>query len=132
MKKSLIIFLILFLSGLIHTDLIAQEASITFHVNLQPELKDSTFVPGRDFIEITGDVFPFSKSGNRLKDDSVPADSIYSITLNFDRFSVNKTYAYNFIMNINGQPRKESMPRQVAIRPGEHELDALYFDAFAW
>jgi len=131
MKNKLIFLLTLSLSILALSEVFAQEASVTFQVNLQPELEDSTFVPGRDFIEITGNVFPFNKSGNRLK-DGAPADSVYSITLNFDRFSVNKTFAYNFVMNINGQPRKESMPRQVTVQQGEHELDALYFDAFAW
>lgn len=117
---------------LISSDAFAQQASVTFNLNLQPQLEDSTFIPGRDYVEISGREFPFSKRGNLLKDSSTPADSVYSITLTFNRMDLNKTFSYNYILNINGQPRKESMPRQIDILQGEHELDPFYFDAFAW
>jgi len=126
-RTLLTIFLFFISSGVF-----AQQASVTFHLNLKPQLEDSIFIPGRDYVEISGSEYPFSKRGNRLTDQSSPADSIYSITLTFTRADLNKTFSYNYVLNINGQPRKESMPRQIDILPGEHELDAFYFDAFAW
>ena len=130
MNKYLLLPITLFF--LLSSAVFAQQASVTFNLNLKPQLEDSTFIPGRDYVEISGSEYPFSKRGNLLKDNSSPADSVYSITLTFTRMDLNKTFSYNYILNINGQPRKESMPRQIDILAGEHELDPFYFDAFAW
>ncbi|MGF1670230.1 MAG: hypothetical protein ACFCU6_07265 [Balneolaceae bacterium] len=108
------------------------QSTVVFNLNLEPELRDSVFVPGRDYVEITGNDYPFTKRNNRLADLSTPRDSIYSITLEFTRSDLNKTFNYNFVVFINGQPRSESMPRQITIQPGKYELDPFYFDAFAW
>ena len=108
------------------------QPTITFNLNLEPQLKDSVFIPGRDRVLVTGDIFPLSKSANLLKDTSTPPDSIYSITLRFSNNEFGKTLNYNFIMYINGQRREESMRRQIRVRDDEMHLDALYFDSYAW
>lgn len=108
------------------------QATVTFNVNLQPQLKDSIFIPGRDWIEISGSQYPFTKSNNRLSDTSTPKDSVYSITLDFLRSDMNQTFNYNFVMYLDGKAQREGMRRQIRVRPGKQNLDALYFDAYAW
>lgn len=129
-SRKILLFLCLFLCGVL-PDLYAQASTITFNVNLQPELKDSIFIPSRDRILVTGNQHPFSRDNNRLT-DTTPIDSVYSITLRFMRGDLNKTFNFNYVMYIDGKPRRESMVRQIEIQPGRHNLDALYFDGFAW
>ena len=105
---------------------------VTFNLNLQPQLKDSTFIPGRDRVEITGNSFHFMYPNNRLTDNSIPKDSIYTITLRFTNRDIGETYEYNYVLYIDGEPQGESMPRQIRIRNANQVLDPLYFDAFAW
>ncbi|NBB76891.1 MAG: hypothetical protein GVY02_05875 [Bacteroidetes bacterium] len=105
---------------------------VTFNLNLQPQLKDSVFIPGRDRVELTGNSFPFMNPNNRLRDTSTPKDSVYSITLRFSSRDVGNTYEYNYVLYIDGKPQRESLPRQIRIRNGNQVLDPFYFDAFAW
>ncbi len=114
------------------TDIIAQSADITFNVNLQPQLKDSIFIPGRDRLIVTGNQYPFNQPDTKLTDTSTPKDSVYTVTLKFFRRDFNKTFNYSFVMYIDGEPIRESMVRQINVRPEDQDLDALYFDAFAW
>jgi hypothetical protein len=108
------------------------QPTITFNINLEPQLKDSVFIPGRDRILVTGNTFPLTQSSNILKDSSTPPDSIYSITLRFSNNDFGKTLNYKYIMYINGQRKEESLDRQVRVRREEMDLDALYFDSYAW
>ena len=128
--RKFLLFL-LALSCLLISELTAQSAVVTFNVNLEPQLKDSIFIPGRDWIIITGRQYPFRQSNNRLT-DTVPKDSVYSITLRFNANDLNKTFNYNFVMYTDGRARREDMVRQITIERGERNLDALYFNAFAW
>ena len=129
--KTVVIFLFLFFSILIG-ELFAQSAEITFNVNLQPQLKDSIFIPGRDRILITGTQEPFSRINNRLSDNSTPKDSVYSVTLRFSQTDINRRFSYNYVMYIDGTPQRENMRRQIKVTRGKHNLDALYFNTFAW
>ena len=108
------------------------QPKVTFNLNLQPQLKDSTFIPGRDRVEITGNSFPFLNPSNRLRDTSTPKDSVYTITLRFSNRDIGDSFEYNYVLYIDGKPYRESMPRQIRVRNGEMVLDPYYFDAFAW
>lgn len=127
--KALFLFFT-FLLSLIYSS--QAQSAVTFNVNLQSELKDSVFIPGRDYLVISGSKYPFSKISNRLADTATPPDSVYSITLKFSNSDVNKQFDYNYIMYVNGVPKKESMKRYIKIPRKDASLDALYFNAFAW
>lgn len=110
---------------------VAAQSTVTFNLNLKPQLEDSLFIPGRDFVEIKGDGYPLNMNSNRLT-DTAPRDSIYSITLRFARSDLNKNLDYSYILHVNGEQIRENMSRSIRIQPGEHDLDALHFNSFAW
>lgn len=127
-KTVCLIIIIIFTAG-VH--LSAQPATVTFNINLQPELKNSVFIPGRDWIVITGNQYPFDKLNNRLE-DSAPIDSIYSITLQFRSSDINKNLGFNYVMYIEGNAIREDMRREIEIYQDSQNLDPFYFNAFAW
>lgn len=123
--------MLLVLMGIFSVSMYAQ-SKITFNINLKPQLEDSTFVPGRDNVQLTGSIYPLTSANPTYLIDSEPIDSIYSVTISFPNRVRNQTLTYNFEMLIDYQKRKESLPRNLLISLSEVELDALYFDAFAW
>lgn len=107
------------------------QSTITFQVNLKPQLKDSVFIPGRDAVTLTGNIYPITNGEITLKDEA-PRDSIYTVEVKFPGSYTGKKLEYNFVLETEQQTIKESMPRQLGIRSGTFTLDALYFDSFAW
>lgn len=111
-------------------NLLAQ--TVTFNVNLKPQLEDSTFIPGRDNIQIVGSVPPLNTPTPYYLTDEEPIDSVYSATIDFSPRFRNQTITYNYEMMVNYQKQTENLPRSLLLRQQEVELDALYFNAFAW
>ncbi|MGN8226836.1 hypothetical protein [Gracilimonas sp. BCB1] len=108
------------------------QSKVTFNVNLTPMLKDSTFVPGRDYIRVTGNLSPISTRPVRLH-DSNPVDSIYTAEVRFSSRYSNSELEYNFeIVHPEGKKKTEQLPRKVRLSGRELELPPLYFNAFAW
>jgi hypothetical protein len=105
---------------------------VTFNVNLKPQLEDSTFIPGRDQLQLVGNLQPINTARPYFLTDTEPIDSVYSVTINFPGRFRNQTLIYNFEMTINYFKQTESLERRLLLRTGEVELDALYFNAFAW
>lgn len=129
MKYPLVITFLI--SMFMSTSLLAQ-SSVTFNVNLKPQLVDSSFVPGRDQIEIIGNIRPLSMLRGYVLTDTEPVDSVYSVTMNFStRFNRN-TLTYNFVMTANSIKLTEVLERNLTLQNREVSLDALYFNAFAW
>ena len=128
-KKNLSLALLCILFAIPSLTASAQ-STITFKVNLKPLMEDSVFVPGRDVAKITGNIMPLTR-GITLKDES-PQDSIYTAEVNFSRSYSGKKLSYNFVLETEPKTIRESRPRTLAIRSGKYDLDALYFDAFAW
>ena len=124
---TLFLFLIPFAAG-VH----AQTTELTFSVNLKPQLQDSTFVPGRDQLVLVGNLPPINGLNPYFLVDEIPVDSIYSVTVRFPSRLRNQELTYNFEMTTNGRKQTELMPRAVKLLGREIELDALYFNAFAW
>ena len=121
-----------FLAVTMMTNSVIAQNTVTFKVNLQPQLKDSIFVPGRDVALLTGNVFPLTPT-NRVKlTEGSEVDSIYTVEVSFPFSAVDKELEYNFILKTPDEEMKEMNPRFVRIRKGDRELDALYFNAFAW
>lgn len=107
------------------------QSTVTFQLNMEPQLKDSVFVPGRDVVKLKGDLYPLTGKGVTLS-DTAPKDSIYSVEIRFPGSANGKTISYNFVLETGPKTLNESMPRQLRLRRGSHTLDALYFDSFAW
>lgn len=71
------------------SSIINAQTSITFNVNLKPQLEDSSFIPGRDNLKIVGDLYPIITPNPYYLVDEEPIDSIYSITIRFSsRFEI--------------------------------------------
>ncbi|MEQ9266646.1 MAG: hypothetical protein RLN81_15560 [Balneolaceae bacterium] len=131
MKFKFLLTSFLLVSIFTSGSLIAQ-SSVTFNVNLKPQLEDSTFVPGRDKLEIIGDIRPLSMLRAFQLTDTEPVDSVYSVTLNFSTRFNRQTLTYNFIMTANDVKLTEVLERNLTLQNREVSLDALYFNAFAW
>lgn len=128
------IFTLLLLGAfsLIGSSTIEARQQVTFNVNLKPQLEDSIFVPGRDQLQLVGNLQPINTARPYFLTDTEPIDSVYSITINFPGRFRNQTLVYNFEMMVNYIKQTESLERRLLLRSGEVELDALYFNAFAW
>lgn len=122
----------LFLISIFTSGSLIAQSSVTFNVNLKPQLEDSTFVPGRDKLEIIGDIRPLSMLRAFQLTDTEPIDSVYSVTLNFSTRFNRQTLTYNFIMTANDVKLTEVLERNLTLQNREVSLDALYFNAFAW
>ena len=108
------------------------QSEITFNVNLKPQLVDSVFIPGRDQLKIVGDLNPINRLTPYYLVDEEPIDSIYTITIRFSSRFRNQILTYNYEMISNGIKYTEVLPRSLQLQDREVELDALYFNAFAW
>lgn len=108
------------------------QTSVTFNVNLKPQLEDSTFIPGRDQIKIVGDLYPINTPNPYYLIDEEPIDSIYTIEVRFSSRFRNQMLNYNFEMTSNYVRLTEVLPRSLQLQGREVELDAFYFNAFAW
>lgn len=124
-----VLFVTLFL---IAFTIVAEAQSVTFNVNLKPQLEDSSFVPGRDELKIVGDLYPLNTPTPYILIDEEPIDSVYSITVRFSSRFRNQTLTYNFEMISNYVRLTEVLPRNLQLQGREVDLDAMYFNAFAW
>lgn len=122
----------LFLVSVLTSSSVIAQSSVTFNVNLKPQLEDSSFVPGRDMLEIIGDIRPLSMLRTFRLTDTEPVDSVYSVTLNFSTRFNRQMLTYNFIMTANSIKLTEVLERNLTLQNREVSLDALYFNAFAW
>lgn len=131
--KSVVLFLAM---TVIHFTGIVPHAtaqnSVTFQVNLKPQLEDSVFIPDRDRIYLTGDIFPLSERRKVYLTDEAPIDSVYEATVRFTSSAVGETLNYNFFISLPDEVLEEQMSRQTKLESGKRELDALYFNSFAW
>lgn len=120
-----------FIIGALQSSLWARQ-SVTFNVNMKPQLEDSSFVPGRDQLRLVGNVSPINTARPYFLTDTAPKDSIFSVTINFSSQYRNKSIVYNFEMTANYRTYKENLKRNLLIQFDEVSLDPLYFNAFAW
>lgn len=108
------------------------QSKVTFKVNLEPMLKDSTFVPGRDQIQLVGEFFPLGKNRALPMDEGNEIDSIYTTVIRFSSRYAGKELEYNFQIVTPSEIKKEKLPRKIDLRKREIETPPLYFNAFAW
>lgn len=131
--KYLYFFISVFLSAAVSTGVHAQ-TKVTFRVNLKPMLEDSSFVPGQDVLEVSGDLMPFSRTKRFELRDEAPADSIYSVTVEFPRrwndHMLNFTYIIRSRFNLYKE-KQEAFPRMLELKTREITTRALLFDTYA-
>ena len=106
--------------------------TVTFKINLKPQLEDSIFVPGRDVALLQGNIFPLTPTNRVQLTEGSEVDSIYTVDVNFPFTAVDKELTYTYILKTPEEEIKEMNPRFLRIRKGDRELDALYFNTFAW
>ncbi|SMO82069.1 hypothetical protein [Gracilimonas mengyeensis] len=121
----------LFFFVLFNCSVLAQ-SNITFNVNLKPQLEDSVFIPGQDKIEIYGNLYPLGMNKTLQLVDKAPIDSIYTVEIRFSRNYNGKNLRYNYVLRTDEGELRESNPRSINLQKGETELDAIYFNSFAW
>jgi len=108
------------------------QSEVTFKVNLKPQLEDSVFIPGRDQIYLQGNVYPLSNRQKTYLKDHAPADSVYEVSVRFPSRVIGQQLSYNFFIQTPQNTKEEQMPRNLQLRSRDQELDALYFNSFAW
>ncbi|MDZ7715679.1 MAG: hypothetical protein U5J95_05640 [Balneolaceae bacterium] len=111
---------------------LAAQNTVTFKVNLTPQLEDSIFVPGRDIALLQGNLYPLTPTHRFQLTEGSEIDSIYTVDVNFPLTAINKELKYTFILKTPEKEITEMNPRFLRIKKGDRELDALYFDTFAW
>ena len=122
---TLLIFFIL-------PEAVFSQTSLTFNLNLQPQLEDSIFIPGKDKALVTGNILPFQREKTFELIDEQPIDSIYTVKIDFSGIHNGKNLIFNYLLQTEQGVIRESRPRTIQLRKGETNLDALYFDAFAF
>lgn len=110
---------------------VSAQSTVTFNLNLKPQLEDSVFIPNRDKVFLVGSTFPLRLNRPLVMRDEDPIDSVYTVEVMFNRDQLNTLAEYNFMLSINSNQLKEDIPRRLEIR-GKEILDALYFNSFAW
>ena len=125
-KTTVLLAAVLLMPGLARS-----QSTITFQVNLKPQIEDSVFVPGRDVIEISGNLAPISLRGIVLK-DVPPQDSIYTVEIDFPYSTTGKKLTYRFKLKLESGTVNEKLARNLDLNRGKQTLPALYFDSYAW
>ncbi|NGP87823.1 hypothetical protein [Fodinibius halophilus] len=108
------------------------QTEVTFKLNLQPQLEDSTFIPGRDRVYLKGNIFPLSNTKNTYLKDVAPIDSVYETTVNFSARNDGKALKYNFFIYTPDKLKKEHRTRSLKLQGKKMELSPIHFDSFAW
>lgn len=129
-KKLISALVICFLVAFINSA--TAQTTVTFNLNLKPQIQDSLFIPGQDVAEITGNIYPLGLSRPMILKDLAPKDSIYSIEISFSRTNIGKTLQYNFTLQTERGIISEDKPRVIQLLREDQDLDAIYLNAFAW
>ncbi len=127
MKKLVLIFVFLIAPAV---SAIAQ-TKVTFNINLKPMLLDSTFIPGQEFLEVKGDLRPFTRTTSFQMTDEAPIDSVYSVTIEFPRRYNGQILTYNYVIkSLVHKERNEFLPRTLELKGQEIIDPPYYFDSF--
>jgi len=133
MKKIIIPALTLLMLTILGVTELQAQTTVTFNINLKPQLEDSVFVPGRgDYVEVTGNQYPLGGNRTVRLRDREPVDSVFTAEVRFPSNVQGNTLQYNFILETSDKTWEEQMYRQLNLRGGKIMLDALYFDSYAW
>jgi|AntRauTorckE6833_2_1112554.scaffolds.fasta_scaffold15626_2 hypothetical protein len=106
------------------------QTTVTFNVNLRTMLKDSTFIPGQDVIQITGNVYPLDKRRGIELSDGTPADSVYSVEIDFPRRRNSQNLLYSFEVKKPYDSITENAPRSLNLVGEDQVLPPMIFNSF--
>ncbi len=127
MKK--VIFL--FISFIAFSVTAFAQTKVTFNINLKPMLLDSTFIPGQEFLEVKGDLRPFTRTTTFQMTDETPIDSVYSVTIEFPSRYNGQILTYNYVIkSLTKKERNEFLPRTLDLKGKEIVDPPYYFDSF--
>lgn len=131
--KKFVSLLCIIMSTVVIVDNSEAQARYIFQIDLRQQIKDSVFVPSEHSVVLEGNQLPFSSTKNFKLTDKTPADSIYTVEIQFPYLSVGKKLEYNFkIMRKEGD-LEESQTRILSIQEATRKiLDVTFFDNFAW
>tara|TARA_R110001599_G_C11828144_1_gene617998 strand:- start:29 stop:418 length:390 start_codon:yes stop_codon:yes gene_type:complete len=122
---------LLFISFIALSAATSAQTKITFNINLKPMLLDSTFIPGQEFLEVKGDLRPFTRTTNFQMTDETPIDSVYSVTLEFPSRYNGQILTYNYVIkSLVNKDRNEFLPRTLDLKGKEIIDPPYYFDSF--
>ncbi len=94
-------------------------------------LLDSTFIPGQEFLEVTGDLRPFTRTTTFQMTDETPIDSVYSVTLEFPSRYNGQILTYNYVIkSLINKDRNEFLPRTLDLKGMDIIDPPYYFDSF--
>ncbi|MBP3191911.1 hypothetical protein [Natronogracilivirga saccharolytica] len=111
---------------------VSAQTEITFQVNMQNHIDEGVFDPENHAVELTGDLGPLRISGSKALLPSESDSTIYKKEVAFPAHSVGRELQYRFQLNLNGRVEKEDNPRLLRIPDEDEELDALFFNSYAW
>lgn len=133
MKRCLLLLLLMSIGILSGVESAVAQTTVTFNVNLKPQLENGDFIPGRgDKIELTGNIIPLRPGVYLRMRDQEPIDSVYSVTVPFSRNQQDRSLSYNYVLTIDGETLSEDSPHRIVLRGRAINLDALYFGSNVW
>lgn len=108
------------------------QATVVFNVDMRSVMKDSTFIPGQDHVQIKGNLYPLGlRVPTKLK-DTPPMDSVYTVEIRFPRQHSNKSLNFNFEIVKPKSVISEQGPRTLILNDEKIDLQPLGFNSFAF
>lgn len=107
------------------------QTQITFRIDMQPQMKDSTFIPSDHTVELTGNQLPFSNTRTIELEDTAPTDSIYVTTVSFPSLVNGYLLKYNFLIKTENKEITERRPRLLQLKGQKQQLEVALFNSFS-
>lgn len=107
------------------------QTEATFRIDMRPQIKDSTFIPGEHTVELSGNQLPFSNIRTIEMNDTAPIDSIYTATIHFPSPTNDKVLKYNFLIKTTDEKITERRPRLLPLRRQKQTLPIVLFNSFS-
>lgn len=123
-------FLIFLFAGSSISAAVSAQTRLTFRIDMRPQMKDRTFLPGRHAVEVAGNRLPFSKTHTVALRDRPPVDSIYVATVHFPSLSNGKVLQYRFLIRADNTAVAERRYRIQRLRQQKAVLPIVRFNSF--
>jgi hypothetical protein len=128
MKRIILLFALIFTQFLI----VQAQTTVTFNVDLRPMMKDSTFIPGQDFLQVNGNLYPFGLNRPVRMSDNTPKDSIFTAEVQFSRRFNNERLKYYFEIVKPDETLSESSNRFVHLNGQDIILPPVGFNSYVY
>ncbi|MCC5913352.1 MAG: hypothetical protein JJU46_03150 [Balneolaceae bacterium] len=108
------------------------QTNITFQVNLSYEIEQGIFDTEEHTVQLLGNTHPLSPSRTIEMEQDGDDPSLYIAQVSFSGISVGSNIQYSFRLDLGDRFMSEDIPRSFRMPETSTELDALYFNAYAW